>query len=128
MADPISDMFIRIKNAQRAGHETVQFFYSKYKYEIAKVLGRTGYVGAIERKGKRVKKTIEITLQYKEKDPVIHDVKLLSKPSRRVYASYKELRPSRRGGVVMVSTPKGVLTTEEAKKEKMGGELIAEVW
>ncbi|MBI2055794.1 MAG: 30S ribosomal protein S8 [Candidatus Sungbacteria bacterium] len=126
--DPISDMFIRIKNAQRAGHETVQFPYSKYKHEIAKALERKGYIGGVERKGKRIKKTLELVLQYREGDPLMHDVRLISKPSRRLYMSYKELQVSPRGGVLFVSTPKGVLASDEARKEKVGGELIAEIW
>lgn len=126
--DPISDMFIRIKNAQRAAHETVQFPYSKYKHEIAKALERKGYVGGVERKGKRVKKTLELVLMYHEGYPVIHDVRLISKPSRRLYTPYKDLRNPPRGGTLIVSTPKGVLTSEEARKEKVGGELVAEIW
>lgn len=126
--DPISDMFIRIKNAQKAGHETVQFSYSKYKHEIAKALERKGYVGGIERKGKRVKKTLELKLQYRDGDPVVHGVRLISKPSRRLYVSCKELPASSHGGAIFLSTPKGVFTGEEARKEKVGGELVAEVW
>lgn len=127
--DPISDMFIRIKNAQIAGHETVQFGYSKFKHEIAKALERKGLVSAVERKGKRVKKTLEMKLFYKKDgDPAIHNVALISKPSRRLYAAYKELRPSRHGGMIVLSTPKGVFSSEEARREKVGGELIAEIW
>ncbi len=126
--DPISDMLIRIKNGQKAGHETVQLSYSKFKHEIAKVLERSGYLGAIERKGKRVKKTLEATLRYQKGEPAVHGLRLISKPSRRLYTAYKDLRPSSHGGVIILSTPKGVLTSDEAKKEKVGGELIVEVW
>lgn len=122
--DPISDMFIRLKNAQRAGHEAVQIPYSKFKHEIAKVLEREGFVGAIERKGKRIRKTLEIKLAQKG----IEDVRLLSKPSRRLYASYKDISRSKHGGIIIISTSKGVMSAENARKEKAGGELIAEVW
>lgn len=128
MQDPISDMFIRLKNAQRAEHDMVRLSYSKFKHEIAKALERAGMVGAVERKGKRVKKTLEIQLVSREGKPAITDVKLLSTPSRRVYATLKELRAQKRGGVIIVSTPKGVMSVKEARKERVGGALIAEIW
>ena len=126
--DPVSDMFIRIKNANSAGLETVQVSYSRFKHDIAKAVSRAGYVGDVEVKGKRVRKVIEIGLQYRNGEPVVRNVKFLSRPSRRIYASYKELRVSPRGGAVFLTTSKGVLTERAAKKEKVGGQLIAEIW
>ena len=128
MVDPVSDMLIRIKNAQRAGHMSVRLPYSKFKHEIAKALERAGYVGEIERRGKRVKKTLVIQLRYAKDQPAVTDVKLLSKPSQKLYTSYRELRASRTGGAIILSTPKGVMSRAEARKEKVGGQLIAEVW
>lgn len=126
--DPISDIFIRIKNAQKAGHETVQIPYSKFKQGIAKALERSGFVRKSERRGKRARKTLEIGLIYNNESPAISGIKLLSKPSRRLYLSYKDLRKSRRGGIILLTTPKGVMTDQEARKEKVGGQLLAEVW
>ena len=126
--DPISDMFIRIKNAGVAGHESVRIPYSKFKYEIARVLERNGFVGRVERKGKRIKKILEIPLISRNAEPAIANVTLISKPSRRLYTPCRELRSARHGGAVVLSTQKGVLTGAEARKEKVGGELIAEVW
>lgn len=126
--DPISDMLIRIKNAQKAGHETVQIPYSKFKHEIAKALERAKFVGKADRRGKRVRKTLSISLMYREDEPVFCGVRLISKPSRRLYVSFRKLPQSRHGGIIVVSTPKGVLTSAEARKEKVGGELIAEIW
>ena len=127
--DPISDMFIQIKNAGRVGHETVELRYSKFKHEIAKALERAGLIKGIDRKGKRVKKTLEIMLgKSDETHPLISDVQLLSKPSRRLYTPYARIQKSRRGGVVLLSTPKGVLSGDEARKGKVGGQLIAELW
>jgi len=126
--DPVSDMFIRIKNANSAGLETVQVSYSRFKHDIAKAVSRAGYVGDVEVKGKRVRKVIEIGLQYRNGEPMVRNVKFLSRPSRRIYASYKELRVSPRGGAVFLTTSKGVLTERAAKKEKVGGQLIAEIW
>ncbi|MDP3725830.1 MAG: 30S ribosomal protein S8 [bacterium] len=129
MMDPISDMLIRIKNAQNAGHEMVRFSHSKFKYEIARALEANGYVGKIERKGKRVKKILEIELQYnKDKKPAINGITLISKPSNRLYAGVKELNTGRKGGIILISTPKGVMSGRDARKQKVGGMLIAEVW
>ena len=125
--DPISDFFIRIKNAQRAGHETVQISYSKFKHEISKALERSGLVGGVEKRGKRVRKIIEIGLIYRDARPAISDLKLISRPSRRIYSAYKDLKPIRGGGIIFLSTPKGVLSWNEAKKAKVGGEVIVEI-
>lgn len=126
--DPISDMFIRIKNAQKAGHELVKIPYSKFKHDIAKALERSCYLGKTERRGKRARKILEMELLYKDENPVISGVRLLSKPSRRLYISYKNLSKPRHGGVILLTTPKGIMTDKEARKEKVGGQLLAEVW
>ena len=128
MNDPISDMLIRIKNAQAAKHEAVRIPYSLLKHEIAKALERSGMVGASERKGKRVRKILELQLRYPEGTPAIKEVRLISKPSRRLYASYRDLYRAPRGGVILLTTPRGVLSSVEARKQKVGGQLIAEVW
>ena len=124
--DPISDFFIRIKNAQRAGHQTLQVSYSKFKHELAKALERAGLVNGVERRGKRVRKTLEVSLLYREKIPVISELKLISKPGRRIYAAYQELKPGH-GSMVFLSTSKGVLSGSEARKAKVGGELLVEI-
>lgn len=121
-------MFIRIKNAYKAGHETALIPYSKFKLEIAKVLERAEYVGKVGRKGKRTRKNIEISLLYRDAEGALRDVKLVSRPSRRLYTSYRSLRHAGRGGIFVLSTPKGVMTDREARKEKVGGQVIAEVW
>ena len=126
--DPISDFFIRIKNAQKAGHQTLQVSYSKFKHELAKAMERAGLVGGVERWGKRVRKTLEISLLYREKAPVVEDLKLISRQGRRTYTSYKDLRQfKKRGGDVFLSTSKGVLSGNEAKKAKIGGEVIVKI-
>lgn len=126
--DPISDMFIRIKNARRAGHDAVLIPYSKFKHEIARALERAGMVGALERKGKRVRKILEIKLLAPDQQTAFTDVRLLSTPSRRLYSSYKELKPVRRGGIMLLSTPQGVMSSIEARRARVGGQLIAEIW
>ncbi len=121
-------MFIRIKNAQAAKLEVVRMPYSRMKHEIACALERSGMVGMSERKGKRVRKVLDVRLLYPEGRAAITQVKLISKPSRRLYASYQDLHRAPRGGIILLTTPKGILSGAEARKEKVGGQLIAEVW
>lgn len=127
MTDPISDFFVRIKNAQKAGHQTVQIPYSKFKHEIARALERSGLVGGVEEKGRRMR-VLELALLYHNRVPVLGDVKLFSTPSRRLYTPYRTIPSARRGGMILLTTPKGVLNHREARKEKVGGQLLAELW
>lgn len=127
--DPVSDMLIRIKNAQRAGHETVSLPFSKFKFALAKVLEQHGYVGDILKRGKKVKKFFEINLLYKDKNPRISELRRVSKQGKRVYLSKAEIRQVRQGyGMSIISTSKGLMSDKEAKKEGLGGEIIAEIW
>lgn len=121
-------MFIRIKNAQRAGHESVHIPYSQFKHELAKVLERHGFVAGIERRGKRVRKTLELGLKGGKENPAIHDVALISKAGRRLYRSSRDISRVSHGGIVIVSTPKGVMSGQEARVAQVGGEVIVEVW
>ncbi|MDP3710411.1 MAG: 30S ribosomal protein S8 [bacterium] len=129
MTDPISDMLIRIKNAQRAGHETVLIPHSKFKQDIAKVLEKEGWVEKTEKRGRKIKKFLEIFLHGKDETKKVNEVKIISRPSRRLYAGHRDLRDfSSKRGLVIVSTPKGVMSGKEAYKAKLGGQLIAEIW
>ena len=100
------------------------------KMAVAEKLKEAGYVQAVEKKGKKVKKTLEVVLKYSEKGQhAITDVKRVSKPGRRIYMSTREIRPVRYGhGTLVLSTPKGIKTDEEARKEKVGGEAMFEIW
>lgn len=128
--DPISDFLIRIKNAVAVSKETVVIPHSKFKMEIAKVLKNEGFIGDAAKKGKKAKKIIEISLKYGENGKAaIEDLKIVSKPGRRVYRKYNELRPVKYGfGISLVSTPRGLMTNLEAKKRKLGGEVLCEIW
>lgn len=126
--DPVSDFFIRIKNAARAGHGVVRFPYSAFKHAIASALERSGYVAASSRKGKRVRKILELEIGSSGVKTAVTGVRLISKPSRRLYASWRRLGPARHGGIIIVSTPQGVLSHTEAREKKVGGEVLAEVW
>ena len=128
--DPISDMLIRLKNAQAVKHESVEVPHSKLKAEILSVLEKNGYVGEVQKKGKKVKKFLAVTLLYGQ-DGVgrIGGLERVSKLSRRVYKKFSELRPVRQGkGILVVSTSKGLKTDLEAKKEKIGGEVLFKIW
>lgn len=127
--DPISDMFVRIANASRARHAAVTMPYSRLKDRIAVALASRGFVAGAEKKGRRVRKFLEITLAYVDGAPVLTGFRRLSKPSRRLYVAAREIRPVRGGtGMLILSTPQGVMTGEEARKAGVGGETIAEVW
>jgi small subunit ribosomal protein S8 len=128
--DPIADMLIRIKNAQAVNKDVTSLGYSDLKWEIARVLERTGFIGEISKKGKRGRKLMEIKLLYVENNsPRVSGARRVSKLSKRVYGSYKEIFPIKNGlGMAVYSTPKGVLSDKEARKEKVGGEVLFEIW
>ncbi len=127
--DPISDMLTSIRNAMAVGHPTVNIPFSNLKYEIAKILEKEGFVKKAEKKGRRVKKNIEITLKYDGKVPAISDLKRISKSGQRIYLPYKKIKRVKEGlGIAIISTSKGLMTDKEARKQKLGGEVICEVW
>ena len=130
MVDPITDLLNRIRNAQAVLKETVDIPFSDFKYEIAKILEKQGFVKKIEKKGKKMKKIIEITLKYDNKAPAISGLKRVSKPGQRIYKSFKEIKSIKGGyGMAIISTSKGGLMTDrEARKQKSGGEVICEIW
>lgn len=123
-------MIIRIKNAGAAKKPSVDIPHSQLKMAIAEKLKEHGYVTIVEKRGRKVKKTIDITLAYRENGtPRISGVKRISKPGRRMYASVADIVPIKYGhGLSMLSTPKGVLTGDEARKERVGGEMMFEIW
>ncbi len=124
--DSIADMLTRIRNAQMVRKKTVRIPFSKEKFKIAQILSKEGFVGEIKKRGKKTKKSIEIELKYlPDKSPFISLLKKISKPGCRIYAGYKELKPKR--GILIVSTSKGIITHKEAKKFKVGGEVICEI-
>ncbi len=128
--DPISDMIISIKHGGLARKESVIIPYSKLKFAIAGALLKVGFVKEVSKKSKKSKAFLEIGIAYDaENKPKVHDIKRISKPSRRMYSGTRELRPVRQGyGVKLLSTPKGILSDREAKKENVGGEVLLMVW
>ena len=133
ITDPIADMFMRIRNAGAAGKSVVYVPYSDVKLRIANVLAKEGYVGAVEkkvRKGRITERLIEIGVVYEApRVPRVRGMERVSRPSRRMYTSAKDLRPVNQGhGIMLLSTPKGILTGEDARKEHVGGEIIGKIW
>ena len=129
ITDSIGDLIIRLKNANRVGKETVVVSASKLKEAVANALKRAGFVAGVSKKGKD-SRFIEIALSYgAEKAPKITGVQRISKPSRRVYQSSKDVRIFKNGfGTTIISTPKGILSDKEVKKEKVGGEIMFKIW
>lgn len=127
--NPLSDMFVSIVNAGRAHHERVLIPYSRLKMEIIRALQAQGYVGEAMRRGKKNRRMIEVTMIYSDTMPMIKGAKLVSKQSQRIYSGWRTMKKffSNRG-MVIVSTPKGIMTAREARKQKVGGEVIAKVW
>ena len=131
MSDPIADMLTRIRNANTAKHDTVDVPASKMKLDIAEILLNEGYIKGFEVLEEGNFKTIRITLKYgaDKNDKVITGIKKISKPGLRVYAGKDELPRVLGGlGVAIISTNKGVITDKEARKENVGGEVLAFVW
>lgn len=129
ITDPIGDLLIRLRNASSVGHERVAMPYSALKAAVADVLVREGYVSDVREKGKSVRE-LELTLKYNDNGrPVISGSKRISKPSRRMYAGVHDIHPVKRGhGLLVLSTPAGILSGKEAREKKVGGELLFEIW
>lgn len=126
--DPISDMLTRIRNASRVKKEEVVLPFSKIKMKLAETLTKEGYLKRAEKAGGKIPH-LKVYLKYDEGGlPVINEIKRVSKPGRRIYMGREELsRFAGRGGIKIVSTSRGIMTDIEAKKEKIGGEVICEI-
>lgn len=127
--DPVADMLTKIRNAQAVLHPMVSVSYSDLKYEVVKIFEKYGFIEKIEKKGRKVKKTIDIYLKYQDKTPVISGLKKISKPGQRIYSGFQTMsRIKKNSGILAVSTPKGLMSDVEARKQKLGGEIICEIW
>ena len=130
--DPISDMLTRIRNAQAVGHKTVIFPFSKIKFELAKIISNEGFIGAVLEKEKGAKKKIEVVLKYKDAKNTIPKIQGLIKVSRggqKIYAGRKDLMAISKGrGIAILTTSQGLTIDREARKKRIGGEVICKVW
>lgn len=129
VTDPIADMITRLRNAARAHLPTAVVEYSNFKMAVAQVLLEHGFITAAAKKGKKVKKVIEMTLAFTGRQPKLTSVIRVSKPSRRVYQGVRDLRPVRQGyGELVLSTPRGVMTGSAARRARVGGEVLFKIW
>ena len=129
--DPIADMLTRIRNASRAKHPRVDLPSSKLKVEIARILKDEGYLASYKVvDDTKVKKTLRVYLRYtSDRRSVISNLKRVSRPGCRRYVGKTEIRPVVGGmGISIVSTPRGLMTGQTARKEGVGGELLCEIW
>jgi len=128
--DPIADMLTRIRNAVRAKHARVDMPSSNLKIEIARILKDEGYVGNFKIVDEKGKRTLRVFLRYtSDRRSVITDLKRISRPGSRRYTGKKGIRPVVGGmGISVLSTPRGLMTGQSARKEGVGGEVLCEVW
>ncbi|HPX94431.1 MAG TPA: 30S ribosomal protein S8 [Candidatus Moranbacteria bacterium] len=134
MLDPISDMLTRIRNAQRARHNEVAVPFSKLKMSIAKILEQRNFIDSVKQEENDGKQIIKIALKYEtvsntEKNPAIREIRRVSHQGQRIYVRKSGIKRVKNGyGISIISTSKGIMTGDEAKKSGFGGEVICEVW
>ena len=129
MQDPIADMLTRIRNAAAAGLDNVSIPLSKEKKAIAEVLKEEGYLAKVSVVGEGVKSQIVVELKYAGEKPVIEGIERVSKSSCRIHCGSREIPRVRNGlGIVVLSTPKGIMSGRKAAKENVGGEILCRVW
>ena len=130
LSDPIGDMIARIKNAQQRNHKKVELPSSNFKVKIADVLKNEGFIIDYKIQAKdATKPDLEIDLKYNSGAPVISTIERISKPGRRIFSSASSLPKINNGlGIAIISTPKGVMTDIDARKLKLGGEIICKVF
>lgn len=129
MTDPIADMLTRIRNAVAVKKAEVLIPFSKVKFNIAKVLEKENYVGKVEKVEQNRMPNIKIVLKYDEGRPAITHLKRISKPGQKIYINNQEIKKVLNGyGLSIISTSRGILTDQEARYQKLGGELMCEIW
>lgn len=134
MLDPIADMLTRIRNAQKARHNEVAMPFSKLKMSIAKILEQRNFVDSVKKEGDANKQILKIALKYEtvsntEKSPAIREIKRVSRQGQRIYVRKNGIGRIKNGyGISIISTSRGIMTGDEAKKMGLGGEVICELW
>ena len=129
LSDPIGDMIARIKNAQARNHKKVELPSSNFKVKIAEILKNEGFVKDFKVNSENNKNLLSLELKYHSGNPVINTFERVSKPGRRIFSSADGLPKINNGlGIAIVSTPKGVMTDLDARKQRVGGEIICKVF
>ncbi len=125
----MADFLTRIRNGAAAHHETVSLPGSKMKRAVADILVREGFLDRVEEQADGAKKTLIVTLKYQGKVPMIRSIRRISTPGRRVYSKSSDLAPVLSGqGILIVSTSVGLMTHKDARRRKLGGEVVAEIY
>mgnify|MGYP001071954846 CR=1 FL=1 len=129
LSDPIGDMIARVKNAQIRNHKKVELPSSNFKAKIAEILKIEGFIIDYSINSETSKSVLKIDLKYHSGNPVISTIERVSKPGRRIFSSAESLPKINNGlGIAIISTPKGVMTDIDARKQKVGGEIICKVF
>lgn len=129
MTDPITDMLNQIKSGQAVGRAEVLVPLSRTKNEIADILSREGFVGEIKKGTRGKMKVLKIALKYDNEVPAMAGFKRVSKPGQRIYEGVSGIKRVRGGfGISIITTSKGLMTNKEARKQKIGGEIICQIW
>lgn len=129
MTDPITDMLNRIRNTQAVAKAEVSIPFSQLKQEIAKILVEEGFLADIKKALKKDDRILKIALKYNQNIPAISGLRRVSKPGQRIYVKTSEIKAVKGGrGMAIISTSKGLMTNKKARKMKLGGEVICEVW
>ena len=129
LSDPIGDMIARVKNAQARNHKKVDLPSSNFKNKIAEILKNEGFIKEFKINSENNKNVLSLELKYHSGNPVISAFERVSKPGRRIFSSADSLPKINNGlGIAIVSTPKGVMTDMDARKQKIGGEIICKVF
>ena len=129
LSDPIGDMIARVKNAQARNHKKVDLPSSNFKSRIADILKNEGFIKDFKVSSEEKKNILSLELKYHSGNPVISNFERVSKPGRRIFSSAESLPKINNGlGIAIVSTPKGVMTDIDARKQKVGGEIICKVF
>ena len=129
LSDPIGDMIARVRNAQSRNHKKVELPSSNFKVKIAEILKNEGFVKDFKVNSEKNKNLLSLELKYHSGNPVINTFERVSKPGRRIFSSANGLPKINNGlGIAIVSTPKGVMTDLDARKQRVGGEIICKVF
>ena len=129
LSDPIGDMIARVKNAQARNHKIVELPSSNFKYKIADILKNEGFIKDFKVNTENNRSVLSLELKYHSGSPVISAFERVSKPGRRIFSSADSLQKINNGlGIAIVSTPKGVMTDIDARKQRVGGEIICKVF
>jgi small subunit ribosomal protein S8 len=124
-----TNLLTQLKNAQAVKKKEIKIFHSRMDEKILELLKENNYIESFERKGRGPKRILDVKLKYNDGRGAISGIKLVSKPSRRLYIGYEKMRPVKQGyGLLVISTSKGILTAKEARKMKVGGEALFQIW